>query len=78
MQSRIIVSSFLLVQFQNVLNYTVVFEIQRDAGLDLPGFLVLLSALVPGLAVMALVALVACTAPTLRALRIAPTEALRS
>jgi putative ABC transport system permease protein len=36
-----------------------------------------LTALVTGIGVMSLVALIACTAPTLRALRVEPTEALR-
>jgi ABC-type antimicrobial peptide transport system permease subunit len=33
--------------------------------------------LVPGVAVLVLVGLVACAAPTLRALRVSPTEALK-
>lgn len=54
------------------------FEIQRDAGLNYSGLLVFVGALIPGVLVMILVGLLACTAPTLRAMRITPTEALRS
>ncbi len=52
------------------------FELQHDeSGVSL--WLSAISALVPGICIMVLVALVACAAPTLRALRISPIDALR-
>jgi ABC-type lipoprotein release transport system permease subunit len=41
---------------------------------SLSGFVM---ALIPGVGVSVVIGLLACTAPTVRALRIAPTEALR-
>jgi hypothetical protein len=47
-----------------------------STGDDLPGIATRFAAsLLPGLAVMLAIGLVACTAPTLRALRVTPTEA---
>jgi hypothetical protein len=49
-----------------------------STGDDLPGIATRFAAsLLPGLAVMLVIGLVACTAPTLRALRVTPTEALK-
>jgi predicted permease len=52
-------------------------ETQRSVAPDQPIWLAVLLALLPGVAIMVLVALVACAAPTLRALRISPADALR-
>jgi len=53
-------------------------QLQNDAGSTYSGLFVFVAALTPGLLVVILVGLLACTAPTLRAMRITPTEALRS
>lgn len=53
------------------------FEIQEGTGRDPSVLLAVASALVPGIAIMVIVGLVACVAPTLRALRISPVEALK-
>ena len=53
------------------------FELQADAGRDPSAILTTLLALVPGVGVMVLVGLIACAAPTRRALRISPVEALK-
>lgn len=52
-------------------------QLRDDSSLAVSSVSTFLAALVPGLVVMVLVALVACTAPTLRAMRVEPTEALR-
>jgi predicted permease len=52
-------------------------ETQRSVAPDQPIWLAVLLALLPGVAIMVTVALVACAAPTLRALRISPADALR-
>lgn len=49
-------------------------QIAEDSGSALMAFV---ASLLPGIGVMLVVGLAACTAPTLRALRITPTEALR-
>jgi len=54
------------------------YELQQQAVGDASAVVATLLALVPGVAIMALVGLAACAAPTLRALRISPVEALRS
>jgi predicted permease len=54
------------------------FELQRDADPGRSAALALVLAIVPGVAIMVGVGLVACAAPTLRALRISPIEALRA
>ena len=56
---------------------TVLFEIVREDTSASPRLAAMLS-LLPGVAVLTLVALVSCAAPTLRALRISPVEALRN
>jgi predicted permease len=53
-------------------------QLRDYARLDLPTFSLLLTALVPGLAVLLVVALLACGRPTLRALRIDPNEVLKA
>jgi predicted permease len=55
----------------------VFFEMQEDAGRDPSALIAVLAALVPGVAVMMLVGFAACLAPTVRALRISPVDALR-
>jgi predicted permease len=52
------------------------FQVQAQYDASAPSAVVV--ALVPGVAAMLLVGLLACTAPLLRALRITPTEAMRS
>jgi hypothetical protein len=53
------------------------FEIQEDAGRDPSAVWAIATALVPGIGILVLVGLAACIAPTLRALRISPVEALK-
>ncbi|HUF48564.1 MAG TPA: ABC transporter permease [Vicinamibacterales bacterium] len=53
------------------------FELQEGAGRDPSVILATLLALVPGVGIMILVGVVACAAPTLRALRVTPVEALK-
>lgn len=55
----------------------VFFEVQQDAGRTPSALIAVLWALVPGVAVMAVVGAAACLVPTVRALRISPVEALR-
>jgi predicted permease len=55
----------------------VFFELQENADGDASAALATLLALVPGVGIMILVGVVACAAPTLRALRITPVEALK-
>lgn len=55
----------------------IAFELLRDAGGGASSAAVIAVALAPGLVVMLVVSLIACTAPTLRALRVTPAEALR-
>jgi ABC-type antimicrobial peptide transport system permease subunit len=52
------------------------FELQEDAGYP-SAILAMLMALGTGAGAMVLVGLVACVAPTLRALRITPVEAVK-
>jgi hypothetical protein len=54
------------------------FRMRGYAGIELPGPVMVVSALLPGLAVLVLIAALACTAPTLRALRIDPNEVLKA
>jgi len=56
----------------------ILYGLHRQAGIEHSSFAVAAWTLLPGLGVLAATALVACTAPTLRALQITPTEALRS
>ena len=53
-----------------------VFEVGWDSG-QISTHMLFLVTLIMGASVMILIGLLACTAPTLRALRIMPTEALR-
>jgi hypothetical protein len=53
------------------------YEIQAGSGNDGSVMIAILLALLPGIAIMVLVGLAACAAPTLRALRVSPVEALR-
>jgi hypothetical protein len=53
------------------------FELQEDAGRDPSAILAMLLALVPGVGIMILFGVVACAAPTLRALRVTPVDALK-
>jgi len=48
------------------------------AGFNVPGPVMIVTALVPGLCVLVLVTLLACAGPTLRALRIDPNEVLKA
>jgi hypothetical protein len=52
--------------------------LRRDADPGRSAALALVLAILPGVAIMVAVGLVACAAPTLRALRISPIEALRA
>ena len=54
------------------------FRMRGYAGIELTGPAMVVSALLPGLAVLVLIAALACTAPTLRALRIDPNEVLKT
>jgi predicted permease len=56
----------------------VFFEMQEQGGSDPSALRAVLVALVPGVGIMVLIGLAACLAPTLRALRISPVDALRS
>ena len=53
------------------------FELFDDAGSTYSAVSGSVLALIVGMSVMGLIGVVACTAPLLRALRIAPTEALK-
>ena len=54
------------------------FRLREYAKIDLSSPLLVVTALLPGLAVLVVVALLACAAPTLRALRIDPNEVLKA
>jgi hypothetical protein len=54
------------------------FRMRGYAGIELTGPAMVVSALLPGLAVLVLIAALACTAPTLCALRIDPNEVLKT
>jgi ABC-type lipoprotein release transport system permease subunit len=56
----------------------VFFEMQEQGGSDPSALRAVLFALVPGIGIMVLIGLAACLAPTLRALRISPVDALRA
>ena len=54
------------------------FRLREYARIDLSSPVLVITALLPGLAVLVLVALLACATPTLRALRIDPNEVLKA
>jgi ABC-type lipoprotein release transport system permease subunit len=54
------------------------FDFRDEGSRAISGAAASLAALGTGIAVVGVIALLACTAPTLRALRIQPTEALRA
>jgi len=60
-----------------MLTGTVLFEILRDANPTGSPRLAIVLSLLPGVAILVAIALASCAAPTLRALRISPVEALR-
>ncbi len=60
-----------------LLTGTVLFEILRDANPTGSPRLAIVLSLLPGVAILVAIALASCAAPTLRALRISPVEALR-
>jgi hypothetical protein len=60
-----------------LLTGTVLFELLRDANPTGSPRLAVVLSLLPGVAILVVIALVSCAAPTLRALRISPVEALR-
>lgn len=60
-----------------LLTGTVLFELLRDANPTGSPRLAIVLSLLPGVAILVVIALASCAAPTLRALRISPVEALR-